>query len=313
MNRRNFIQGIALTGSVSLAGCEKILYGREGNQGAATANSELSEGVTILNKVELTVDGEPDISRDDFEGYSPENVTRHTKAANEVLAGDNSDIAKLLSDVSTILEETAYQYESLGNVFALVAEYEQKYSGAELESAIRTGDRFTNRVAGVIEHANTISQYLGPMYEAGYEEPVEGFSLEKWGHEQGAFLEILEPMGPLGVGFVHQANGRRMLGRVSAAKRSGDYDTAVTEAETAKESFKIAEERFSASLDLGLEYWRPFVNQLLCQSSGSLGVAETAIEALEAYQNGNQSKGNEMWEQAGSDIERLNHSCLGDN
>jgi hypothetical protein len=312
MNRRNFIQGIALTGSASLAGCETLLYGKEGNEAAATANSELSEAAAILNNVELTVDGEPDISRDDFKGYSLENVTQHTKAANEVLADDNSDVAELLSDVSTILEKTAYQYESLDGVFTSVVEYEQHYSAAELEVAIRTGDRFINRVAEVTEHANTISQHLGPMYEAGYEEPVEGFSLERWGYEQGTFLEIVEPMGPLGVAFVHQANGRRALRRVIEAKQSGDYGTAVEEAGTAEQSFQIAEERFSASLELNLDYWKHFVRQLECQSGGFIDVMETTIEALEAYENRNESKGNEMWEQASSEIEQMNRSCLGE-
>jgi hypothetical protein len=313
MNRRKFIQAIALTGSASLAGCETFLYGKEGNEAAAIADSELSEAATMLNNIELTADHEADISREDFEGYSLESVTQHTKKANEVLADDDSDVAELLLDVSTILEETAYQYESLNDVFRSVVEYEQHYSAAELKAAIQTGDRFINRIAEVTEHANTISQHLGPMYEAGYEEPVEGFSLEKWGHEQGAFLEIAEPMGPLGVGFVHQANGRRTLGRASEAKQSGDYDTAMDEAGTAETSFQIAEERFSASLELGLDYWNPLVKQLECQSSGFQDVIETTIEALEAYRNGNESKGNELWEQAGSEIKQTNQSCLGEN
>lgn len=311
MNRRKFIQGLALAGSASLAGCETLLYGKEGNEAAATADSELSKAALVLNDVELTANRELDISRGDFVGYSPKSVTQHTSVANEVLADDDSDVAEVLSDVSTILEETAYQYESLNGVFASVVEYKQRYTTAELESAIRIGDRFINHIAEVTEHANTISQHLGPMYEAGYKEPVDGVSLEKWGHEQGAFLEMAEPMGPLGVGFVHQANGRRTLGQATIAKQNGEYDTALEEAGNAEQSFQIADERFSASLELGLDYWAPFVKQLDCQSSGFQDVVETAIEALEAYNSGNENKGNEMWAQAGSEIERINRSCLG--
>lgn len=313
MNRRTFVRTMAVAGSASLAGCETFLYGKKGNEAAATAESELSKAATILNNVELTSDGKPAISSDDFEGYSSENVTQHTEIANEALADDDSDAAALLSDVSTIIEETAYQYESLDGVFDTVIDYERHYSASELEAAMRTGHRFTNRVAEVTEHANTISQHLTPMYEAGYEEPVEGFSLEKWGHEQGAFLAMAEPLGPLGVGFVHQAKGRHVIGRVSAAKQSGDYKKGIEEAEVAKRSLLTAEERFSASLELDLSYWVTFVEQLICQSNGFLNVMETVTKALEAYNKGNESEGDDMWEQAISEIEQVNQSCLSGN
>lgn len=311
MNRRRFIQSIAVAGSGSIAGCEKLLYGEEGNEVARAAQSELSEAAAVLNSIELVVDGDVDISLDDFEGYSPEDVTQHTETANEALAGNDSDAAEVLSVVSAVLEETAYQYESIDGVFRSMAKYRHRYLDSEFEDAIHVGDQFATSLSQVTEQATTITENLVSLDDAGYEEPVKGFSIEGWADEEGVLLKMVERMTPLGVGFIRHANGMRTQQNAIVAKRDGDYQTALEEAEEAESSFGTAEEKFSASLELGLSQQRGLIEQFACLAGGFLGAAETSVESLEAYNNGNESEGNDLWEQAISEIKQVNDDCLG--
>lgn len=311
MKRRTLLRTIAVVGSTSLAGCETVLYGKEGNEAVATANSELAEAAAILNNIELTANDEANVSPGDFEGYSPSHVTQHTDVANEALTVDDSDAGEVLSVVSTVLEETAYQYRSIDRVFESIAGYRQRYLNREFENAIHAGDRFATRLAEVTEHANTITENLVSLDDAGYKAPVEGFSVEGWANEQGVLLKMAEAMTPLGVGFVRHANGMRTQQNAIIAKRDGDYQTALQEAEEAKSSFGTAEEKFSASLDLGFSQHRTLIEQFTCLAGGFFQGAETSVGALEAYNDGNDSEGDDLWEQAISEMEQVNEDCLG--
>ncbi|MEF8807227.1 hypothetical protein [Natronomonas sp.] len=310
MNRRTLLRTIAVAGSTSLAGCETVLYGKEGNETVATANSELAEAAAILNKIDLTANEEANVSPGDFEGYSPSDVTQHTDVANEALTDDDSDTGHVLSVVSTVLEETAYQYQSIEHVFGNIAEYRQRYLDREFENAIRAGDRFATSLAEVTEHANIITENLVSLDDAGYNAPVEGFSVERWANEQGVILRMAEAMTPLGVGFVRHANGMRVQQNAIVAKRDRDYQTALQEAEEAKNSFETAEENFSASLDLGFSQHRVLIEQFSCLAGGFFRGAETSVDALEAYNDGDDNKGDNLWEQAISEIEQVNDDCL---
>lgn len=311
MNRRTLIRTITVAGVASLSGCETLLYGKEGNEAVATAQSDLSEAAAVLNSIELVDNREANISLEDFDGYSPEDVTQHIESANDALAKDDSDAGEVLSVVSTVLEETAYQYDSIGGVFRSMATYRQRYINSEFENAIRAGDQFATRLSEVTEHSTAITENLVSLDDAGYEEPVEGFSVERWADEQGVLLKMAESMTPLGVGFIRHANGMRTQQNAIIAKRNGDYQTALEEAEEAESSFGTAEEKFSASLALGLSQYRSLIEQFSCLADGFLGGAETSVEALEAYNAGNENEGDNLWEQAISEIEKVNVECLG--
>lgn len=310
MNRRTLLQIVAVSGSTSLAGCEKLLFGEEGNKSIATANSELSKAVAVLNDIELVVGDEIDISSNDFGSYSSDSVTQHTEIANKALADDSSDAGEVLSVVSTVLEETAYQYESIDGVFGSIAGFRQRYLEGDFKNAIRAGDRFATRLSEVTSHANTITEILLSLDESGYEKPVEGFSVEKWASEQGVLLKMAEEMAPLGIGFVRHANGMRTQQKAIIAKRDQDYQTALEEADVAEHSFETAGQKFSASLNLGLSQYQTLIEQLACLADGFSGGAETSVEALEAYNSGNESKGDDLWEQAMTEIEQVNEDCL---
>lgn len=311
MNRRVFLRGLAVGVATSLAGCETLLYGKEGNVAVATANSELSEAAVILNKLELTVDGEIDISSGDFEGYSPENVTQHTKAANEALADDGSDAADVLSAISTVLEETAHQYAALDDVFGYVAGYEQLYSEGKYTNAMEASNQFAENLSEVASHSRTITDELVRLDDAGYNNPIEGFSIDQWSEEQSIFVGMIQAMNPLGIGFTRQTDGMRLLRSVSARRNHEEYQTGLGEAQEARDSFKVAHEQFGTSLDRGLKQRQTFVEQLACLSNGYVGSTETVIDALEAYNDGNDSKGDDLWEQAISEMEQVNEDCLG--
>jgi hypothetical protein len=313
MNRRTFVQTMTVAGSASLAGCETILYGEENNESADIAQTELSEAAAELNDIELVVSSEVDITSVDFEGYSPENVTQHTNAANKVLADDSSEVGIVLATVSTILEETAYQYGSIDGVFRSVSDYRQRYLDGNFEDAIYAGDRFATQLSKVTDHAKTITKNLVALDDAGYETPVDGFSVQEWANKQGVLLKTAEAMTPLGIGFIRHADGMRTQQNAIIAKRDTDYNIALEEARNAKDSFETAEARFSESLELGLDPWKSLVKDLACLASGFLVGAETSVEALEAYNNGDENEGDGLWEQAKSEINRVNQSCLGEN
>lgn len=309
MNRRTFITTIAVAGSASLAGCKKSLLGTEGNEAVATAHSELSEAAAVLNSIELTIDGEVDISSNDFEGYSPGDVTQHTEIANEALSDDDSDASEVLLAVSTVLEETAYQYASIDDIFGYFATYRQQYFQHEYGHALEAGNRFGESLSEVASRSEKISGELARLDEAGYEEPVEGFSVQGWIDEQEIFANMMQAMNPLGVGLTQHASSMVLLGSIMNHQENGDYQAGIEEARMAKDGFETAKEKFRISLDRGLPQRRTTTERLACIADGHIKSVETAIEAFEAYENGNQSKGDDLWEQAGTESRQANEEC----
>lgn len=312
MNRRTFITKIAVVGSTTLAGCKKRLLGTEGNEAVATANTELSEAAAVLNSIELTVDGEVHISSDDFEGYSPEDVSQHTDAANEALADDDSDAGEVLLTVSTILEETAYQYAAINGVYGYFATYRERYFQHNYEHSLRAAERFHESVSEAVNRSENIRAEIIPLDEAGYEEPVDGFSVQEWIDEQKIFGRMLHAMNPFGIGLTQHASSMVLLGSVLNHRNNGNYQAGIEEAHLAKDGFETAKQQFRISLNRGLSQHRATAEQLRCIAEGHIESVETAIEALEAYKNGDESRGDDLWEQAESRSIRANENCRND-
>lgn len=309
MNRRTLINTMAVVGSVSLAGCETLLYGKEGNEAAATAQSELSEAAAVLNSVELTVDGEIAVDSEDFEGYSPEDVTQHTESANEAIAEDDSDVSEVLSVVSSVLEETAYQYESIDGLFKAHYSYEQRIYEGDYGGAIQAANSFGDRHAEISDYSSTITENLVSLKENGYNNPVAGFSVEAWSQEQSIFVDMMDVMGPLRYGFNEQARGLSSLRRASVKKNNGDYENALEQMRSARDWFEGAMESFSVSLERGITYRRALIEDFLCLSKGYLDATRTGIDALEAYRNENESEGDDLWNQMREKVQQSSGGC----
>lgn len=309
MNRRTLLRTIAVAGSASLAGCETLLYGKEGNESVATAHSELSEAAAVLNDLELTVDGELDISSDDFEGYSPSDVTQHTNAANEVVADHNSNAAEVLLVVSTILEETAYQYEAIKGLFQAHFTYEQRLIEGDYEGAGQAANNFGDRHADVSDYGSAVTENLASLKDAGYEEPVSRFSVGAWSREQSRFVEMADAMAPLRLGFNEQARGLLHLQRASINKNNKDYERASDEMNNAQNWFEGAVESFRVSLNRGITYRRALIEDFSCLSEGHFEATKIGIDALEAYDSGSESEGNNLWEQMREKVQISSGGC----
>ncbi|MFT4884386.1 MAG: hypothetical protein ACI8U4_001901 [Natronomonas sp.] len=309
MNRRTLLQTIAVAGSVSLAGCETLLYGNESNERVATANSELSEAAAILNDIELTIDGELDISSGDFEGFSPADVTQHTNAANEALADHNSSAAEVLLVVSTVVEETAYQYEAIKGLFQAHFTYEQRLIDGDYEGARQAANNFGDRHAEVSDHGSAVTEHLASLKDAGYEEPVDGFSVGAWSREQSIFVDMADAMAPLRLGFNEQARGLLNLQRASINKNNEAYERAFDEMNSAQDWFEGTVESFGVSLNRGITYRRALIEDFLCLSEGHFEATEIGIDALEAYVNGSESEGDNLWEQMKKKTQQSSGGC----
>ncbi|QLD87346.1 hypothetical protein HWV23_16980 [Natronomonas halophila] len=309
-NRRTVLKLFAAGGTAGFAGCPNSTSGNNKEDAIAVARSELSQAVEILNNIGVVANGRLTVGLEKFEGYSPKEITAHTDVVSESLSHDEGEEGRVLSISSKILNKTAYQYESIENVFRTFSSYKQRYIEDDYANAMQTGNQFTTYLSEVTERSNIITENLASLNEAGHETPVDGFSIQRWAHEQGAILESTEPMTPLGIGFVRHANGMRTLQRAAGNKRDGQYQNAIKQASEAQDSFKIAEEKFSESLDLGIEYRRTLVGEFACLSRGFLNSTELVIESLEAYADGEESMGDDLWKQAISHINKVNDTCL---
>lgn len=309
MNRRTLIQMMGVVGSASLAGCETLLYGKEGNEAATTAQSELSEAAAVLNSVQLTADGELAVAPEDFDGYSPENVTRHTESADEALNDDDSDASEVLSVVSTVLEETAYQYKAIDGLFQSHYSYEQRLYEDDYEGAIQAANNFGDRHAEVSDYGSTITENLASLKEGGYKEPVDGFSVESWSQEQSIFVDMTDVMGPLRYGFNEQARGLLSLRRASIDQNNENYEKALEKMRNSREWFGRAVESFGVSLERGITYRRALIEDFSCLSEGHLEATQMGIDALEAYSSGNKSEGDDLWTQMREKIEQSSGGC----
>lgn len=310
MNRRTLLQGIATGVAASLAGCETVLFGKERNEIVVTARSELADATAILNGIELTSDGEVTVNSRDFEGYSVEDVTTHTDLANQTLAKDDSGASEVLSAVSTILEETAYQYTAIDDVFGYATGYERLYANGEYDNAVDAAHRLAESLSEVASQSRTITDELVRLDNADYGNPVEGFSVDNWADEQSIFVGMIQRLNPLGVGFTRQANGMRLLASASVRRDQEEYQTGIKELQDARSSFERANEQLSVSLNRELTHFRPFVKQLTCLSEGYINPTTTAIDALEAYDAGDRRRGDNLWEQAITEMEETNSGCL---
>jgi hypothetical protein len=308
MNRRTLLRTAVVSGTGILAGCS--VFDNSGrNDAITTAHSELSEATAILNDVELTTDGELDVSSRDFEGYSLEDVTSRTETANEALSHDDSDVSDVLSVVSTVLEETAYQYTAIDSLFVNFAAYEQRLYDNDYQNAIRAANRLGDAHAEVTDRGDMITDYLNSLENAGYESPVDGFSVKEWSQEQSRFTDFVDTVKPLRYGFNEQARGLLRFQRVSADKDEGAYENGLEEARHARNWFEAAQESFHISLSRGITYRRALIEDYLCFSEGLSGAIETATNSLNAYNSGNKRKGDDLWQQMKEEIQKADKSC----
>jgi hypothetical protein len=310
MNRRALIRGIAVGGTASLAGC--FLSGDENNdrnEAVATAHKELSRAVDILNKTELTVAGKLDISSQDFNRYSTENVTSHTKIAAEALMDDDSNAGDVLQVVTTVLEETAYQYEAIDGLFEAFTDYELHLYDNNYQNAVRASGQFKNHHTEVTNHGSTITENLALLKNKGYEEPVEGFSVQAWSQEQAVFVELSEAMRSLKYGFSGQARGLLRLRRASIERNNERYDKGLEEARIARDRFEQAKESFSQSVNRDITYRRALIKDFTCLSEKYIYVTDIGINALESYTNGDISEGDDLWQKMNKKLQTANDEC----
>jgi hypothetical protein len=279
------------------------------SEAVETAHSELLKAVDLLNGVELTVDGELDVSSQDFNGYSPEDVTGYTETATGALADDDSDVGNVLSVVAMVLEETAYQYEAIDGLFETFAEYELQLYNNDYQNAIRASNRFVDYHTEFVEHGSTITENLALLKNKGYEEPVGGFSIQTWSQEQSRFIKLSKVMRSLKSGFGEQARGLLRLRRASIERNNGRYDNGLEEVRIARNRFEKAEESFSLSLKRGLTYRRALIKDFTCLSRSYLDATDLGITALEAYASNNNREGDEMWKNMNKQLQAANEEC----
>lgn len=329
MNRRELLGSASILTAASLTGCNAFQNEPTGSSsptesrtasrvqdGILEARRELSEAAVKLNEVVITKNGSLDIQSGDFDGFAVGTITPHTNEADKELAAvrntargeTEAEIAVLLA-ASTTLAQTAEQYVDIDSTFGTFAGFEKLLTEGDFENAMRAAKKLSEKLAEVTSHGEKVTEALVEIKKADRSPGVDGFGISAWGTEQSIIINGMSPLIPMAAGLLQYAKSFVHVKRGGELKKDGKYSEARGEFVAARTAVTKAGKKFQKSLDKGLRYKRKLIVSYNCYAQGYAEGADMLVNAMDAYINGAEKKGDNLYQDVKPKLDQIQKKC----
>lgn len=287
-----------------------------------TSRNQLTDALRTLNSTDVVKDSEIGITTsDNFEKYrntdeeavlGPVRETQSTlKAIRDRAEGKQAATVKVLLGISVYTEKKWKEYTAIVRAFTAFGVTLSKVADDNVRSAKKTAQDAENLLANVSLYHSKVTLTLQRIRKSSGEPGMKAWRPAQETSEQEALVRILAEMKPTFGGLREFLTGVTQSGRAVTLTENGKYSKALDFATSARPHMDTAMRHFQRALDRNVRYYTDVVTLFECQAREFYGVLATLVDAIEAYQDGNQTDGDELLSEYRSKLDRISNNCKG--
>lgn len=342
MNRRNFINATGVSILTILSGCESedksniTVTTNSKNQGVSThttadtsqtvknvivtSRQRLKNALLTLNNMDVIENDEIGIAtKDNFEKYRNINEKEVIGPANEArrmlegiredARGEDAATGKMLLGISVYTNEKWKEYSDIVRSFTAFTVSLEKISESDTSKALDAAQDAMTLLEDVKTHRSQLITTLRRIRSTNGDSGLTVWSPRREASELEVLGVILNEMLPTFGGLRSFVNGIAQAGKAVTLIQNGKYTEAMHFATSARANIDNATSQFRTALDRNVRYYGGLVETFKCQSAKLYGVTATLVDAIQKYQDGNKSKGNELLSNYRDKSTRAIESC----
>lgn len=286
----------------------------------ATSRKQITDALTTLNSTDVVEDSELGIiTPDNFEKYrntEEEAVLGSVRKAQSTLEAirhrTNSEQAatgEVLLRISVYIEEKWKEYAEIVRAFTAFGVTLSKVADEDLRTALSAAQDAETLLATVSIYQSKVSSTLERIRKSNGETGMKAWRPAHEATEQEVIGEILNEMKPTFGGLREFLTGLTQSGRAVTLTENGKYSKAMDLATSARPHMDTAANYFQRALDLNVRHYTDLVTLFECQAREFYGVLVTLVDAIQAYQDGNQTEGDELLSEYRTELDRKSDKC----
>lgn len=340
MNRRYFILTIGASTFTIIAGCstseehvaKPTRTGKSGKPetgtktkrsieaAIASSRKQLTDALTTLNRANVVKESEIGVKiRNEFEAYrntDEEAVLGPGGKADKTLEsirnradGEQAETIEVLLRISAYIEEKWNEYTAIVRAFTAFGVTLSKVSNGDPETAKEAAKDATVLLSNASEYQSKATSTLQRIRKASGDPGIEAWHPEQEASEQESIGKMVHEMEPAFTGMREFVTGVTKSGRATTLIENGQYSKAMDSATSGRAHIDTATTHFRRALDRDVRHYTDLFTMLACQSSVFYDVLATLIDAIQAYQDGNPKKGEDLRAEFRTRLDREAEKC----
>lgn len=327
MNRRQFIQMMGGSVLPLISGCSdsnnfpnstrkmRSSASKSVGNGRPDVNRNIRRAITIsrqrlnsalkeLNSSDVMEDGEVGIaSSDNFEKYRDINENEVIGPTSEAMRklegirsqarGENAATGKVLLGIAVYTDEKWKEYSDIVRAFTAFSVSLSKISESDARKSLDAAQDAMSLLTNVVDHRKELVRTLERIRSADGDPGLDHWDPAREASELRVLGDVLKEMLPTFGGLRSFVNGTAQAGKAVTLTRNGKYSEAMHFATSARANIDNATTQFRTALDRNVRYFGDLVAMFECQTSRLYLVTATLVDAIQAYEDGNQTKGKE--------------------
>lgn len=326
MNRRNFINKTSAGVLTLLAGCrsdgesnkpvtnnstsQNLSSSLESDQ-PLTVSTKIANSRQHLNNAILALDNTDVIEKNEIGIATPDNFEKYRKTnENDVIGpaskarttlegirsqarGENATTGKVLLGIAVYTLEKWKEYSDIVRAFTAFSVSLSKISESDARKSLDAAQDAMSLLTNVVDHRKELVRTLERIRSADGDPGLDHWNPAHEASELRVLAEILKEMLPTFGGLRSFVNGTAQSGKAVTLIRNEKYSEAMHLATSARVNIDNATSQFRTALEREVRYFGYLVTVFECQTSRMYVVTGTLVDAIQAYQEGNQAKGEE--------------------
>lgn len=340
MNRRYFVLTAGASTVTVIAGCSgsggevskspkasesgKPETGTKTNrsieEAIVSSRKQLTDALTTLNSTDVVNDSEIGVNTtDEFEKYretdkeailGPVSEAQRTlKAIRDRAEGEQAETVKVLLGISSYTEEKWNEYTAIVRAFTAFGVALSKVAGQDAITAEEAAHDATVLLTNVSEYQSKATSTLQRIRNDSGGPGMEAWRPEQEASEQETIGKMVHEMEPAFTGMQEFVTGVTKSGRAATQTENGKYSKAMDSATSGRAKIDTAKTHFQRALDRDVRHYTDLITMLQCQSRVFYDVLAILIDAIQAYQDGNQNKGEELRAEFRNKLDREAEEC----
>lgn len=345
MNRRHFFQTFGASTVSILAGCNtsKNKPNNDSNStekgedkeletkmpteipqsvGAVITHSrrQLTNALTTLNDTDVVEDNEIGIvTSDKFEKFRKTTEKDVIKPASEAqrdlesirdeARGNQALTGKILLGISVFTQEKWREYTDIVRAFTAFGISLSKIAEEDARASLDAAQDSVVLLNNVEDHRSKLEVTLRRIRSANGNSGIRVWKPTRESSELDSMRAILYEMKPAFRGLQTFVTATVQGGKAANLTENGQYSEAMHLATSSRANMDNATRLFQKALKRNVRYYEDLVTVLECQTSDFYIVSAILVDAIQAYQEGDQSKGDEQLAEYREKLSRTGDRC----